>query len=655
VSFQEFEQQYSKKLTAEEQKYLKAFNYNANTGVYSVPVNLLYERGNLDNISYKTDDSQRYAVGTETMDLWKVWFVAQSPVYELKHTDEMGRVQTMHVDGNYVLNPDNGDIEINKIWIPKVYECERFGAEHSGIYTKPEPCLVQRYDKRSNTVKIPIGGKKGLLRGLPINPIPLRLKDYAIVDRILLLAIERAIAKFRPDLLIIPQVVLNKDKAGSTQEKYRSFDMQSSDLDLPPAMNAWQKFATKSSDFLRKYSGRDLSDKIEGSFFHALGETLAMKEAATGKSGDFLKKFGTIVDPDKIANPKLLTPEDIQMIAQDFTSNIRGSYDARTLPTLAMRGQIAPFLSLSRWGVSKANVHMRDILGPIQRDNNWMPLLKTLGAALGTGAAIETLNEYLSGKRPQDPNMKEVSQAPTAGNVTEKLADLLQLAGFMGIVMDTTKLAIRGSRGKDITYSNPLSFPAYTLVTDTLAKNIGQASNALQDGEDPFDTLTKLVVNIAAGSSQNMRVLRNYANADETTRKNFFRDYRVWQELTDRSSGEAGFAKSNEFENMEAKKFKREKDVAKAAGMVGGLVTKAIEDSTVGGTLQPERLKKNLTSLKMNSYQTMPDFENYPNDFYEYYSYLQKTQGEEAAKNRLMDFVLTREGNAAKNEMIPSL
>jgi len=221
ITFQEFEQQYADRLTKEEYNYLKSFNYNAHTGVYTVPVNILYERGNMDGITYKTDDQHQFAIGSESMDLWRVWFVAPSPVYELKYADDMGRVQTMHVDSKYELNPDNGDIEINRIWIPKVYQCERFGGEHSGIYTKPEACTVQRYDKKSNKVKMPVNGKKGLLRGLPLNPIPLRLKDYAIVDRLLLLSIERAIAKFRPDLLIIPQVVLNADKAGTPQQKYQ--------------------------------------------------------------------------------------------------------------------------------------------------------------------------------------------------------------------------------------------------------------------------------------------------------------------------------------------------------------------------------------------------------------------------------------------------
>jgi hypothetical protein len=222
ITFQEFEQHYSDRLTKDEQDYLKTISYNAGMGGYTVPINILYERGNLDGLTnYTTGNTNNYLLGGETMDLYRLFFVAQAPVYELTYTDEMNRIQTTHVDSKYELNKANGDIEINKIWIPKVYEAFRFGGENVGVYIAPQPLEVQRYDKNANTVKLPIGGKKGLLKGLNMNPIPLRIKPYVIVDRILLLQIERTIAKYRSDLRIIPQSILNPDKAGTALEKYQ--------------------------------------------------------------------------------------------------------------------------------------------------------------------------------------------------------------------------------------------------------------------------------------------------------------------------------------------------------------------------------------------------------------------------------------------------
>jgi len=221
ITFQEFEQHYAHLVDEEEQNYLKSITYNKSMGGYVVPVNLIQRRGDLDNIVYHTGNSNNVFIASESMDLWTIYFVAQSPVVELTYKDQLGRIQHMHVDSSYELNPANNDLKLEDIWIPKVYIQYRFGGPNIGVYTKPEPITVQRYDHFSNTVKLPIGGKKGLLRGVKLNPIPIRLEPYLIVDRILLLAIERTIAKFRADLITMPQSLLNPDKAGTPHEKYQ--------------------------------------------------------------------------------------------------------------------------------------------------------------------------------------------------------------------------------------------------------------------------------------------------------------------------------------------------------------------------------------------------------------------------------------------------
>jgi len=270
-------------------------------------------------------------------------------------------------------------------------------------------------------------------------------------------------------------------KAGSIKRDYKTFDVPISEYFPEPVMNTWQSAANKASNAIRKYSGRNLSDTIEGTLFHALGETLAQKEIASGKKGDFLKKFSSIVDDAKPLKDYI--SEDIQKIASEFVSTVRGSYDARSLPSVALRGQIAPFLSLAQWSISKANTQYRDI-GVQAAKGNIAPLLVTALTALGVGITVEEANKMLSGgKRPQDADLKETLAVGGTANYTEKTADLLQLAGFMGIMSDVGKLAIRSARGKDIKYSNPLSFPGYTLLTDTLARNVGEATSAIAEGE----------------------------------------------------------------------------------------------------------------------------------------------------------------------------
>ena len=436
-------------------------------------------------------------------------------------------------------------------------------------------------------------------------------------------------------------------QSGSIRRDYRNMDTQTSVLELEPAMNSWQRFANKASDAMRKYSGRNLSDTVEGMFFHALGETLAQREIASGKKGDFLKKFGNIVDKTDVAK---YTPEDIQKAASEFTSNVRGTYDARSLPTVALRGQVAPFLSLAQWSISKANNQWRDVAMETKK-GNLVPLIVTALTAAGVGITVEEANEFLSGgKKSQDATLDETLEVGGAGNITEKVADIMQLAGFMGVLSDVAKLGVRAARGKDIKYSNPLSFPGYTLVTDTLARNLSDGFSAINDGEDPLEVLPKMLVKIGTGSIQNARVFNNFMNADETERKNMFRDYRVWQEMTGRREPETG-RQSNEFENMEGKKFKRTKSPEEAIELLPRLIDRALEKAGD----DPEKLKQALSSLKRNSYQTMPDYRNNPMGFSEYYDYLERTQGSEEASKRVDDFIQTRELNKFKNRLVPSL
>jgi len=187
-------------------------------------------------------------------------------------------------------------------------------------------------------------------------------------------------------------------------------------------------------------------------------------------------------------------------------------------------------------------------------------------------------------------------------------------------------------------------------LTDTLARNIGEATSAIAEGEDPFDTLSKMVVKIGAGSIQNARVVNNLVNSDETQRKNFYRDYRVWQEMTERRDPESG-SPSNEYMNAPEKEFKRTKDIEKAAESLPKLIDKAL--AKAGD--DPEKLKQAFANLKRNSYQTMPGIKTNPIGFSEYYDFLSKTQGKEEADKRVEDFLTTREINKVKNRMVPSL
>jgi len=448
--------------------------------------------------------------------------------------------------------------------------------------------------------------------------------------------------------------------AGSVKFNHSQFESLG-DIEYSP--NRIINGMNKVGAFLRKYQGRELSDKIEGQVFYSLGEDLAIDNIRLARSGDteaqrILKLFSKNVEDG--GYEKLLktdykpTEDDISRLAAAFVDVTRGTYDPRGLPTGAMRGQLAPFLALQRFSIEKSNTIMKNVIGPAL-DGNLAPLLKyTLGASL-TGAAIEQLNELISNKKNQDANLNEVVEAGDAGDKLDKAIGLFQAASYMGIVSDGAKLFSRFVQGKDLKYSNPISYPLYTFASDTLMRNLSQATEALSQGEDKTDVALKLIQAITTQTVQTARYLNNYTFArDEVSRKDKFRDLRIWNELNGKE--DIAYTPSNEYENLEAKKFKRTGDVGEAAELLPELITDAIEKAKGNdGAVDPYKLKAEFLKLKQNSYQTMPSMERLPLEFAKYISYLANTQGVEEANKRLMDYVRMNEINKVKSSLVPSI
>jgi len=148
--------------------------------------------------------------------LWKT----EEPVYFLTYINVLGETIETEVTADYKLDIENGDISIRKEWRQVEYKGLRFGEEDRGLYLKPERSIVQRYDINTNHVKLSVGGRQGLLEGIPRNPVPLRMVTYLAFDRFLYLQIERVLAKYKGDIMTIPKSMMNPDEAGSSQEKY---------------------------------------------------------------------------------------------------------------------------------------------------------------------------------------------------------------------------------------------------------------------------------------------------------------------------------------------------------------------------------------------------------------------------------------------------
>ncbi len=404
----------------------------------------------------------------------------------------------------------------------------------------------------------------------------------------------------------------------------------------------------KMSAFLRKWQGRDVSDRFEGHLIYSIGEEWAKTKLLQAKGGD--KEAIRLLE--RVAGKKDYG-EDIQELAKGFTNLVRGSYGPQGLPSWMLTGNLAPFVALNKFSVEKWNNVYKDVVGPMKK-GNFLPFLKYTLTGLGSGIAIEQLNELLSGKPGSDLNVKEALAAYAETQDPEILASkvigLAQMASYAGVVGDMAKLGIRAAEGKSPAYNNPISFPLYTLVTQTLAENLSGAAGAIKNGEDPIDVLSQFVKEVAVQSTQSGRYLQGQIGGPEEERKKEFSDIRKYEEATGRRENqELGQSRPNIYENLEAREFKRTGDLEEAAGLLPSLVQKAF-DKAEG---DPYRLKSELQKLKQNQYRTFPSLANQPLEFFSYLEYLRKTKGDDVASERLTKFLQQGAVNKAKAQLVP--
>lgn len=137
----------------------------------------------------------------------------------LTHIDQMGNIVETIVDTTYEFDAAFGDISLEWEWVNQVWEGWRIGGQHSGVYIKPRPILVQR--ERFNDTsccKLPYNGIVGLNKDNLRNPIPFRVLPYLALYRIYTLQQERAINKFK-SWLLFPESILADSDAMSTEDR----------------------------------------------------------------------------------------------------------------------------------------------------------------------------------------------------------------------------------------------------------------------------------------------------------------------------------------------------------------------------------------------------------------------------------------------------
>ncbi len=189
----------------------------------SSPVKFLKNRYDFAEESYagyNDDQELEFVDSSNEIFYYTCVYRSETKVKILKYLNSLNQVVEMPVPYDYELNHEAGDLELETTYITEILVSHRFGDENTGIYTKPQKDLIQRYDSVTRSPKLPINGKRGLLEGIAIKPIGIRLLPFEVVDRILLHQIETTIAKFKGSILLMPQSLVKTDDTGTTRQKY---------------------------------------------------------------------------------------------------------------------------------------------------------------------------------------------------------------------------------------------------------------------------------------------------------------------------------------------------------------------------------------------------------------------------------------------------
>jgi len=402
----------------------------------------------------------------------------------------------------------------------------------------------------------------------------------------------------------------------------------------------------KAATAMRKWQGREALENLSRDIVFAAGKELALTHIEGARNGNrnsekFIEKFGKGTEGktgEEVAN----------IMAANFTERNQGTYGGRGLPVGIVESQFAPFFSLQKWGIEKANVIFQDVFKPALAGENYVPLLTySLGTIL-TGAAIQEMNKLLMGRKPQDPDIKEALAKGDAKAYAQELATLMQLGSFSGIVGDVMKASVDASvRGK--TSRNVVSFPTYTAVADT-GEKLTDMAEAIRQGENPWEVIKMFSIDMLSQNIQNVRALVNHTVKNrDLERSDKFRDRRIYNELEGKPAGE--IPKMNRYLGIEERKFKQASTPAEILELLPQVLAKAKRQAKGN----PEKLRQAIVSLKGNSYQTMPSPTDSPYEFRAYYDYLVKTQGKTEADKRVKDYLMQRMLNQRKSRLLPAV
>lgn len=220
MSYQQIIDMFDDMLTDEDKKFLKIYygRASSNNGITHLNYTQMFESypDVCDKFSkeereiFKKEPIVLHAENNNLFEVWHVVWRGEAKQGILTYINELGLETTRVVEEDYKFNPEAGDINIEWVYEPQVYEGYRIGGRYNSIYPiKARPIAFNRDGK------LPYNGIMEVLPMMGKFSIIKLVTPYQVMRNIFAYHREMVIAKNKMLLLLLPESLI----ASNTEDK----------------------------------------------------------------------------------------------------------------------------------------------------------------------------------------------------------------------------------------------------------------------------------------------------------------------------------------------------------------------------------------------------------------------------------------------------
>lgn len=215
LSYQQIIDEFDEYLNDEQRAFLNTYYAKQS---YATPIELMFNQYQSafpdvckkftqeERELFKKEPNMRRDLNPDLFDVWHVVWRGEERRALVSYINQSGFIDTRIENDNYKINSEIGDISVEYIWEPQVYECVRIGTRNDAIY--PYDARAIAYNRRG---KLPYNGINELLPGFGKFSIVDIMLPYQIFYNIVSYHREMVIAKNKLNILLIAKSLLGKE------------------------------------------------------------------------------------------------------------------------------------------------------------------------------------------------------------------------------------------------------------------------------------------------------------------------------------------------------------------------------------------------------------------------------------------------------------